>query len=246
MGACLADELVAGGGHVRAAARTEAALAVAGSPAPRNLVLGEHHVRVARLGAVERVKLVVDARPCNLIVRRVGDDNLIDVLAANGSRTASAYASEACSSARVAACSALTARTSAARSAACSCCVAPSIVKAFFGSSVDDEASAARRSFIRGITELDAHAPLGLEGASKLVWPVAAARNAPPGLAAAGLSHVVRDGHVVQNGAVIFAVDGVGDALYIVEKGKLLHKGRLVGLHSDPTWIAFERNGAIM
>ena len=80
MGACLADELVAGGGHVRAAARTEAALAVAGSPAPRNLVLGEHHVRVARLGAVERIELVVDARPCNLIVRREGDDNLIDVL----------------------------------------------------------------------------------------------------------------------------------------------------------------------
>ena len=35
-----------------------------------------------------------------------------------------------------------------------------------------------------GITELGAHAPLGLEGASELVWPVAAKRDAPPGLAA--------------------------------------------------------------
>ena len=56
----VADELVAGGSHVDAAARAKAAGAPAGALALRNLVHRKHHLRRARPGAIERVVLVVD------------------------------------------------------------------------------------------------------------------------------------------------------------------------------------------
>ena len=161
--------------------------------------------------------------------------------AANGSRTASACASEASSSARVAARSA----AGGAQLGGAQRCLqllrrAQHRVEAFFGGTVDDEASAARRSFIRcsaaSTTEspssartrrLASRAQSGLAGrrcTGRASWPCC--RRTEP-------RSTCRN--VVQMGAIISAGAGAGDALYIFEKGKLLHKGRrLVRLHSDP------------